>query len=186
MDKGKKYSSSRVYTSSSKQTPSHLPPSVFKMVSQGNRSLVSFPQAAVSSNRQLSVCSSTLLYLMIPVDFFTWLRVAEGTISIQLYNVQPLPGTLPGRARTRGQYQYLHTSSCAASTFNSSTCFSNACSCRSTYSCGLCSNPPSSPHSNKNSTDRMPAQSLPTRQLGKDGPQVTAIGFGLMYVTHHA
>jgi aryl-alcohol dehydrogenase-like predicted oxidoreductase len=32
----------------------------------------------------------------------------------------------------------------------------------------------------------MPAQSLPTRQLGKDGPQVTAIGFGLMYVTHSA
>jgi hypothetical protein len=37
----------------------------------------------------------------------------------------------------------------------------------------------------RNSTDRMPAQSLPTRQLGKDGPQVTAIGFGLMYVVRH-
>lgn len=29
----------------------------------------------------------------------------------------------------------------------------------------------------------MSTASLPTRQLGKDGPQVTAIGFGLMYVT---
>jgi hypothetical protein len=91
------------------------------------------------------------------------------------------------------QYRYLHTSSFAASTFNASTCFSNnACPRRSTYSssysCSLSSHPSSRqlsrPHSNKNSTDRMPARSLPTRQLGKDGPQVTAIGFGLMYVTH--